>query len=145
MAIVNAGWLRPYRNVLQWIAAAHSDLSGIAAILRDSAGAEVWTELPSDPSKFILAARYSLEGWRVHFGGQRTAMMALDSANGSDVQSYDPQVYTAMGLFIASIAALGPAFNAAISAHKTGGEVISQKLTQPERDALATAIEAQLA
>lgn len=145
--IYNAGWLARYSWLLQRLAVLHKDLTKISAVLRDTAN-EVWTEVPSDASKTApgaAGAAYSLEGWRSHFAGELAGYNDLFSAYGPQIQSYDGQAYAAMQGARTSIPTIGVALAQIVAGYEDGnGNLIQTKISQGDRDTLATAIEAEL-
>lgn len=134
------------RLVLPALFAAHRDLTNIAAWLRDGDNVDVWTENPSDDSRKTPGKEsFSLEGWRVHFGRQRSLLAAFNATNGATLQSRDAAVKTALDGFLASVPAIGTVFNTIVGNYEDGsGRLIQTMVSQADRDVLATAIEAEL-
>ena len=122
---------------------AHGDLTRIAALLRNTS-ADIWPQSPQGvvtPSGGIG----SVEGWRAHFTSERQRMVDFLATNRTKATNESAVVVTAMDGYIASIATMGSAFNAARATYLDGnGDVVLVKLSQATRNALATAIEAEL-
>lgn len=139
-------WESQYRQqVLPILRNAHRDLSNIVMWLRDT-GVDIWTESPSDSTKLTANRQhYSLEGWRVHFRTHRQVLAAFNTANGAALQTLDANAKTATDGFLSSTATMAGAFNACVNKYKDGsGNLVQVRVSQADRDALATAIEAEL-
>lgn len=146
MTIFNAKWREDFhRWVLPRLAAAHPDLTRIAGVLR-SGGAEVWTESPTDATRISAGKQaYSLEGWRVHYGGELSRISAWRGAHGTALQGYDPQALVALDGYLASIPAIGAVFSTVMAKYRDAeGRLIQMPVGQEDRDTLAAAIESEL-
>lgn len=147
MVIYNAQWRAEFhRIVLPRLAAAHPDLSRIATILRDTQGAEVWTETPSDSAKVSAGKTpYSMEGWRVHYSGELARLSAWSQQYRTLLQGYDPQAVTALDGYLSSIPTIGAVFSTIMASYRDGqGRLIQTPVSQTDRETLAAAIEAEL-
>ena len=144
--IYNTEWrFEFYRQIMPALANAYKDLTAIAGHLRDDTGVEVWTETPTDSSKVASGkAAFSLEGWRVHFAQRYQQVGNYISSYGTLLNSYDSQAKIACDGLISSLPSLATTMNSIIAAHTTGGILAQEKITQTERNTLATAIEGQL-
>lgn len=137
-------FIRPFELLEQRMFYVHRDLTNIAAHLRNSAGVEVWTEVPSDDTGATLP-RYSLEGWRRHYSRERANVINFLAAYRAAATAREAQTVTAMDGYVSSIATIGSALNAARAAHLDGNNrLIQEPLTQTERNTLATVIETEL-
>lgn len=137
--------LNLYGLVIPRLRVLRGDVTQIVAWLRD-ANIDIWTESPSDDTKLTAGrTHYSLEGWRNHFRREILQLQAFNTANGANVQGYDAPAKAAMDGYLASAAPLNAAFTACIANYRDGsGNVVQQLVSQPHRNTLATAIEAQL-
>lgn len=151
MTIFNAevrftGWRKEFHQfVLPRLAVAHPDLTRISTALRN-AGVDVWTESPTDDSLLTLP-HYSAAGWRIHYRKEFQRLNAWSTDNGAALQAADAPAYSALQGYLTSMPAIGSAFNTLfnLSAYRDGsGNLIQTRITQPHRNALAAAIEAEL-
>lgn len=126
------------------VRAAYESLVKIAAVLRDTATSEIWTAAPEDNQVASGMTAYSLAGWRMHFRNERVIVAAFDTAQDANV-NYRDDVKVAVDGYLVTIANLATSFNQLMDLHKNGsGDVILRKITTPQRNALASAIEAEL-
>lgn len=132
--------------VIPRLEVAHRDLSRIAAILRDAADNEVWTELPTDDTKLDAnKTGYSLEGWRVHFRQEFADLNGFETAHGQSLQGFEPKMRLKLNGYLASIPNISTSFDAVIANYKdANGDLISTAISQTDRDGVASAIEAEL-
>jgi len=144
--IFDAEWRRQFQSdVLIRLGVVHPDLTRMAVNLRNNAGVDVWTESPSDTAKLSVGkVHFSLEGWRSHYKVEFSRLSAWDTQNGARLQSYDSQAKSALDGYLISMPVIAAAFNSVIANYLNAGRVIQALVSQPDRDALAAAIEAQL-
>lgn len=146
MTIFNADWRREATGyVLPRLYVAHPDLSRMAAALRNTA-VDIWTESPSDPARLTAGrSHFSLEGWRSHYKAEYAKLNQWNTTHGVKLDGYDSQAKVALDGYLASLPAIAQAFNAVTSQYEDAqGRLLQAKLTQAERDSIATAIEAEL-
>jgi len=136
--------LRNLYVLAQRTRAAWTNLTEIAAILRDSANFEVWTESPSDRTQILLPDHRGCQAWRVHFANERAWFVTMEANKSATISYLLPQWLTAVQGYITSTNNIAPVFASIMNAHKVNGRIISEPITQTERNTLATAIEAEL-
>lgn len=137
--------MRFVQDIGQRLDLAHADLSRIATILED-AGADVWTESPSDPDR-LTAGRpsYSLEGWRAHFKVEVRRLSAFNRDFGANLSTRDATAKATLDEYLATMPAIAQAFNAVIANYVDAqGRVVQSLVGQAHRNTLAAAIRAQL-
>jgi len=144
--IYDSEWRKTfYRQVMPALYDAHGDLTRIAAALRNSSGVEVWTETPTDSSKVGTGmTAYSLEGWRMFFAAKYTMLNSFISSYGTLLQNYDSQAKTACDGYLASLPAIASTMNTIIANYIDAGNLMQTKISQDDRNTLASAIEGQL-
>ena len=145
MTIFNANWRRTWEeDVYQRLQVAHEDWAAHAAFLRDVTK-DVWTTAPDDPQALTPGVEIrSLEGWRVHYRDEFQRLTAFSTANGTALGNFDAQGKAALDGYLASLPAINTAFQAALAKHTHQGALKVQRVAQADRDAIATAIEAEL-
>jgi len=146
MSISDLGWRQQAaRDVEPRLSVAHKDLTVIAGHLRDI-GVDVWTESPSDGEKSAGRPHYSLEGWRVHFREERKRFNQFAAAHGAKLAGRDAELGTALDGYVASLSVIVSAMASVMRNYQDGsGNTVQVKVSRTDRDALATAIEAELA
>lgn len=140
MTIFRSEWFLELNNLTTRIARAHSNLTVIAAMLRDTS-AGVWSIVPNGAP----SPSGGVEGWRDHYTAERQQMVNFLAANRARATTESAIVVAGMDGYIASIAALAGPFSIARANYLDGnGNIIITELLQADRNILATAIEAEL-
>lgn len=122
------------------------DVTRMISWLRD-VNVDIWTESPSDETKLTAGREhYPLEAWRSYFKRLNTQLTNYLNANGVEVEQYDAEAKAAFDGFLASMPVYANAFNQLMTNYRDAqGNTIQKLVTQSHRNALANALEAQLA
>lgn len=124
--------------IIDRLKVAHEDLTRIVGILRD----------PGQAVKTIGQDNaFSLKGWRDGFLKEFQLVQQFNAARRAQVNAELPaSVGQALDAYLDAMPRIGQALQAAVAKHQNAqGELILRDLPQADRDALATAIEAELA
>lgn len=142
--IHDRGWLALYRQAFDMVEKAYANVDSYRAALLDLSGIEVWTEAPSDRSKVSKPDVRSVEHWRTTMLRIYQFLNGLMTDHGTELLAYDPLIHGEISGILTSLASFNAPFSALLALHTSGGQLISEPLTDAQRTQLAAVFAAQL-